>query len=102
MSIGFVGLGGMGGGAVKNLALKGKAVRCYDLDDAKMQRAAGFGTLLITLGAEQAFRRLGCAKVSAVIKTHNLPSIKAFEKCGFEKVGTCRREETRRRPEVRC
>ncbi|MBT5264068.1 MAG: NAD(P)-dependent oxidoreductase [Rhodospirillaceae bacterium] len=43
MSIGFVGLGGMGGGVVKNLALKGRAVRCYDLDDAKMQRAAGFG-----------------------------------------------------------
>ena len=57
------------------------------------QRAAGYGTLLITLGVEEAFGRLGCAKVSAFIKAHNIASIKAFQKCGFEKVETCRRGE---------
>jgi 3-hydroxyisobutyrate dehydrogenase-like beta-hydroxyacid dehydrogenase len=43
MTIGFIGLGGMGAGLVKNLALKGREVRCYDLDPAKMERMAGHG-----------------------------------------------------------
>ncbi|GHD43403.1 3-hydroxyisobutyrate dehydrogenase [Thalassobaculum fulvum] len=45
MTIGFIGLGGMGGGLVRNLATKGRAVRCFDLDPAKVERAAGFGAL---------------------------------------------------------
>lgn len=43
MDIGFVGLGGMGGGLVKNLARKGHVVRCFDLESARIERAAGFG-----------------------------------------------------------
>lgn len=43
--IGFIGLGGMGGGVVKNLARKGQAVRAYDLDARKVERAVGFGAI---------------------------------------------------------
>ncbi|EDP66600.1 6-phosphogluconate dehydrogenase, NAD-binding protein [alpha proteobacterium BAL199] len=43
MTIGFIGLGGMGTGLVKNLALKGQAVRCFDLAPEKAQRMAEFG-----------------------------------------------------------
>ncbi len=45
MTLGFIGLGGMGGGLVKNLAQKGQAVRCFDLDPGKVERAAGFGAV---------------------------------------------------------
>ena len=43
MTIGFIGLGGMGAGLVKNLALKGRRVRCYDLSPGKAARMAEFG-----------------------------------------------------------
>lgn len=43
MSIGFIGLGGMGAGLVKNLSLKGQAVRCFDLAPERSQPMAGFG-----------------------------------------------------------
>ncbi len=43
MTIGFIGLGGMGAGLVKNLALKGRRVRCHDLSPGKAARMAEFG-----------------------------------------------------------
>ncbi len=45
MTIGFIGLGGMGAGLVRNLATKGQAVRCFDLDPARIDRMAGFGAV---------------------------------------------------------
>jgi 3-hydroxyisobutyrate dehydrogenase-like beta-hydroxyacid dehydrogenase len=41
--IAFVGLGGMGRGVVKNIALKGGDVTALDLDDEKVSEAVGFG-----------------------------------------------------------
>lgn len=41
--IAFVGLGGMGRGVVKNIALKGGDVTALDLDEAKIAEAVGFG-----------------------------------------------------------
>ncbi|PYG26375.1 NAD(P)-dependent oxidoreductase [Pelagimonas varians] len=41
--IAFVGLGGMGRGVVKNIALKGGDVTALDLDREKMTEAEGFG-----------------------------------------------------------
>ena len=41
--IAFVGLGGMGRGVVKNIALKGGDVTAFDLDDDKIVEAEGFG-----------------------------------------------------------
>jgi len=41
--IAFVGLGGMGRGVVKNIALKGGDVTALDLDDEKIAEAEGFG-----------------------------------------------------------
>lgn len=41
--IAFVGLGGMGRGVVKNIALKGGEVTALDLDDEKISEAEGFG-----------------------------------------------------------
>jgi 3-hydroxyisobutyrate dehydrogenase-like beta-hydroxyacid dehydrogenase len=41
--IGFVGLGGMGAGVVKNLVQKGYSVRVYDLDESKIETAVGHG-----------------------------------------------------------
>ena len=41
--VGFVGLGGMGGGLVKNMLLKGVAVAVFDLDRDRMERAAERG-----------------------------------------------------------
>lgn len=41
--IAFVGLGGMGGGVVKNIALKGGDVTALDLDVEKVTVAEGFG-----------------------------------------------------------
>jgi len=45
MTIGFIGLGGMGAGLVKNLATKGQAVRCFDLDATKVKRMTGHGAV---------------------------------------------------------
>jgi 3-hydroxyisobutyrate dehydrogenase-like beta-hydroxyacid dehydrogenase len=44
-TIGFVGLGGMGAGVVKNLAQKGFAVRVYDLDASKIETAVAQGAV---------------------------------------------------------
>ncbi|WP_417243807.1 NAD(P)-dependent oxidoreductase [Celeribacter sp.] len=41
--IAFVGLGGMGRGVVKNIALKGGDVTAFDLDADKITQAEGFG-----------------------------------------------------------
>src|SRR5215216_2223295 len=41
--VGFIGLGGMGRGLVKNLVAKGVAVTAYDLDPAAVAMAASFG-----------------------------------------------------------
>lgn len=41
--IGFVGLGGMGRGVVKNMALKGVDVVAYDLDQARIEEAVTHG-----------------------------------------------------------
>ncbi len=41
--IAFIGLGGMGRGVVKNIALKGGDVTALDLDDEKVTEAEGFG-----------------------------------------------------------
>lgn len=41
--IAFVGLGGMGRGVVKNIALKGGDVTALDLDEVKIVEAEGFG-----------------------------------------------------------
>lgn len=41
--VGFVGLGGMGGGVVKNMALKGVDVTAFDLDDGRMEQAIRHG-----------------------------------------------------------
>src|SRR3954449_6507524 len=41
--VGFIGLGGMGRGLVKNLAAKGVAVTAYDLNPAAVAMAASFG-----------------------------------------------------------
>lgn len=54
MTIGFIGLGGMGAGLVKNLALKGRTVRCYDLDPSRAERLAAFGAKPVGSPAEAA------------------------------------------------
>lgn len=41
--IGFIGLGGMGAGVVKNLVQKGYSVRVYDLDESKIETAVEHG-----------------------------------------------------------
>ena len=41
--VGFIGLGGMGRGLVKNLAAKGVAVTAYDLNPAAVAVASSFG-----------------------------------------------------------
>ena len=41
--VGFIGLGGMGRGLVKNLAAKGVAVTAYDLNPAAVAVANSFG-----------------------------------------------------------
>ena len=41
--VGFIGLGGMGRGLVKNLVAKGVAVTAYDLNPAAVAAAKSFG-----------------------------------------------------------
>ena len=41
--VGFIGLGGMGRGLVKNLVAKGVAVTAYDLNPAAVEIARSFG-----------------------------------------------------------
>ena len=41
--VGFIGLGGMGRGLVKNLVAKGVAVTAYDLNPAAVSVAQSFG-----------------------------------------------------------
>ena len=41
--VGFIGLGGMGRGLVKNLVAKGVAVTAYDLNPAAISVARSFG-----------------------------------------------------------
>jgi 3-hydroxyisobutyrate dehydrogenase-like beta-hydroxyacid dehydrogenase len=43
MRVGFVGLGGMGRGVVKNMARKGIDVTAYDLDEARIEEATVHG-----------------------------------------------------------
>lgn len=43
MRVALIGLGGMGGGLAKNMALKGVDLTVTDLDPAKVERAVGFG-----------------------------------------------------------
>jgi 2-hydroxy-3-oxopropionate reductase len=50
--VGFIGLGGMGRGLVKNLVAKGVAVTAYDLNPAAVAAAKSFGAPL-----PAAFRR---------------------------------------------
>lgn len=45
-TVGFVGLGGMGSGLVKNMALKGVDVAAYDIDPERMKLAASHGASL--------------------------------------------------------
>ena len=52
--IAFVGLGGMGRGVVKNIALKGGDVTALDLDREKMTEAEGFGAKRGTTPGEMA------------------------------------------------
>lgn len=52
--ISFVGLGGMGRGVVKNIALKGGDVTALDLDAAKVTEATTFGAKAGTTPAEMA------------------------------------------------
>lgn len=52
--IAFVGLGGMGRGVVKNIALKGGDVTALDLDAEKMTEAEGFGATRGTTPVEMA------------------------------------------------
>lgn len=52
--ISFVGLGGMGRGVVKNIALKGGDVTVLDLDEAKISEAEGFGAKRGTTPGEMA------------------------------------------------
>ena len=41
--VGFVGLGGMGRGVVKNMALKGIDVVAYDLEEDRIEEAVTYG-----------------------------------------------------------
>jgi 3-hydroxyisobutyrate dehydrogenase-like beta-hydroxyacid dehydrogenase len=43
MRVALIGLGGMGGGLAKNMALKGVDLTVTDLDPSKVDRAVGFG-----------------------------------------------------------
>ncbi len=43
MKVGFVGLGGMGRGVVKNMAFKGVDVVAYDLDQSRIEEAVAHG-----------------------------------------------------------
>lgn len=52
--VGFVGLGGMGGGLVKNMLLKGIEVAVFDLDHDRMALAAGRGAATASSAAELA------------------------------------------------
>lgn len=54
MTIGFIGLGGMGAGLVKNLARKGQRVRCFDLDPARGGRLREYGAVPVASAAEAA------------------------------------------------
>jgi 2-hydroxy-3-oxopropionate reductase len=51
--VGFIGLGGMGRGLVKNLVAKGVAVTAYDLNPAAVEMAKSFGA---TAGSIQEIR----------------------------------------------
>ena len=42
-TVGFVGLGGMGRGLVKNLLVNGFTVTAFDIDDAPLPRPLGLG-----------------------------------------------------------
>lgn len=54
LTVGFVGLGGMGRGVVKNMALKGTAVQAFDQDAARIEDVAQFGATAGTSPADMA------------------------------------------------
>jgi len=51
----------------------------------------GYATEAIRLTVDYAFRKLGLHRIEAGVMPHNLPSIRALEKAGFEKEGLARK-----------
>lgn len=51
----------------------------------------GFATEAIRLAAHYAFKELGLHRIEAGVMPHNIPSIRALEKVGFEREGIARK-----------
>lgn len=64
----------------------GKAEIDVSIDRGK--RGLGYGSLLIDMAVEEAFRVTPIQAVHAFIKPHNEGSIRAFEKAKFKRLGT--------------
>ncbi len=58
-----------------------------DVTIDKSRRGSGYGSLLISMAVEEAFRVTPIRTVHAFIKLNNDPSIRAFEKAGFRRLG---------------
>ena len=54
---------------------------------SKVERGKGYGAEALKLITKYAFKRLELHQLSANILEENAPSIKLFEKQGFERVG---------------
>jgi len=58
------------------------------------QRGRGYGTAALLKALEIGYRRFNLNELYALIKSENIPSIKAFIKAGFANQGTVLLEET--------